>query len=58
VGGCRSLRLLDFISEKAWQVLHHNSVVAFGIPSEVVVACKLPAPKPGQQLPPNGGAFF
>jgi ubiquinone/menaquinone biosynthesis C-methylase UbiE len=47
VGGCRSLRLLDFISEKAWQVVHQNPVVAFGIPSEVVVACKLPVPEPG-----------
>jgi ubiquinone/menaquinone biosynthesis C-methylase UbiE len=40
VGGCRPVKLLDFISEKMWQVVHHNSVVTFGIPSEVVVACK------------------
>ncbi len=42
VGGCRPVKLLDFISEKMWQVVHHNSVVTFGIPSEVVVACKRP----------------
>jgi ubiquinone/menaquinone biosynthesis C-methylase UbiE len=40
VGGCRPMELLDFVSEKMWQVVHHNSVVTFGIPSEVVVACK------------------
>jgi ubiquinone/menaquinone biosynthesis C-methylase UbiE len=38
VGGCRPIKLLDFLSEKMWQVVHHNSVVAYGIPSEVVVA--------------------
>jgi ubiquinone/menaquinone biosynthesis C-methylase UbiE len=42
VGGCRPLMLLDFISEKTWEVVHHSSVVALGIPSEVLVACKLP----------------
>ncbi len=42
VGGCRPVKLLDFISEKRWQVVHHNLLVTFGIPSEVVVACKRP----------------
>jgi ubiquinone/menaquinone biosynthesis C-methylase UbiE len=42
VGGCRPVELLEFISKKMWQVVHHHSVVTFGIPSEVVVACKLP----------------
>jgi hypothetical protein len=40
VGGCHPLNLLDFISEKMWQVIHHGSVVAFDIPSDVVVASK------------------
>jgi ubiquinone/menaquinone biosynthesis C-methylase UbiE len=40
VGGCRPVELLDFISEKTWEVVHHNSVVTFGVPSEVLVACK------------------
>ncbi len=35
------MNLVDFLSEKMWQVLHHNLVVSFGIPSEVVVARKL-----------------
>jgi ubiquinone/menaquinone biosynthesis C-methylase UbiE len=38
VGGCRPLKLLDFISEQAWELVHHDSVAAFGVPSEVVVA--------------------
>jgi ubiquinone/menaquinone biosynthesis C-methylase UbiE len=42
VGGCRPVELLDFISKKMWKVLHHDLVATFGIPSEVVVACKLP----------------
>jgi SAM-dependent methyltransferase len=61
VGGCRSLRLLDFISEKAWQVVHHRSVLAFGIPSEVVVASKSPAELlqgPGHQLDPERKTIF
>jgi ubiquinone/menaquinone biosynthesis C-methylase UbiE len=42
LGGCRPVKLLGFISEKKWEVVHHNVVVTFGIPSEVVVAQKLP----------------
>jgi ubiquinone/menaquinone biosynthesis C-methylase UbiE len=42
LGGCRPVKLLDFISEKRWEVVHHKLVITFGIPSEVVVAQKLP----------------
>jgi hypothetical protein len=42
LGGCRPVKLLGFLSEKRWEVVHHNVVVTFGIPSEVVVAQKLP----------------
>lgn len=38
VGGCRPVDLLPFLLESEWQVQHHSKVVAFGIPSEVVVA--------------------
>ena len=38
VGGCRPLDLLPFLKESEWQVQHHSKVVAFGIPSEIVVA--------------------
>jgi ubiquinone/menaquinone biosynthesis C-methylase UbiE len=38
VGGCRPLALLPFLSAEEWHILHHNVIVAYGIPSEVVVA--------------------
>ena len=38
VGGCRPIRLLDFLAGGSWQVLCHRVVVAWGVPSEVVVA--------------------
>lgn len=40
VGGCRPVDLLPFLPESEWQVQHHSKVVAFGVPSEVVVARK------------------
>ncbi len=42
VGGCRPVRLFDFLPAKRWQVLHHHMVAPFGIPSEVIVARKSP----------------
>jgi hypothetical protein len=38
VGGCRPVDLLPFLREQEWLVQYHAKVVAFGIPSEVVVA--------------------
>ena len=38
VGGCRPVELLPFLPESQWQLRHHSKVVAFGLPSEVVVA--------------------
>jgi ubiquinone/menaquinone biosynthesis C-methylase UbiE len=38
VGGCRPLRLTDFLAGGGWRVEYGNVVVAYGIPSEVVVA--------------------
>lgn len=38
VGGCRPVDLLPFLRESEWRVQHHSKVVAFGIPSEVLVA--------------------
>lgn len=38
VGGCRPLDLLPLLPESEWQVVHHSKVVAFGVPSEVIVA--------------------
>lgn len=38
IGGCRPVELLSFLPESQWELQHHSKVVAFGIPSEVVVA--------------------
>jgi ubiquinone/menaquinone biosynthesis C-methylase UbiE len=38
VGGCRPLALLPFLSAQDWRILHHNVIVAYGVPSEIVVA--------------------
>jgi ubiquinone/menaquinone biosynthesis C-methylase UbiE len=40
VGGCRSLRVQDFLDEEHWRLDYHHVVIAFGVASEVVVASK------------------
>lgn len=40
VGGCRPLALRDFAAADAWTLEHHRVVVAWGVPSEVLVARK------------------
>jgi ubiquinone/menaquinone biosynthesis C-methylase UbiE len=40
VGGCRPISLLTYVTPPDWEIVHHGSVVAFGITSEVVVARK------------------
>jgi ubiquinone/menaquinone biosynthesis C-methylase UbiE len=42
VGGCRPIRLLDYIDPSHWAINHHATVTRFGIPSEVLVAVPLP----------------
>ena len=41
LGGCRPLRMLEFLPRAAWAVEYHIVVVATATPSEVVVAKKL-----------------
>ncbi len=41
VGGCRPVRLTEFLPSQRWRVGHREVVVAYGIPSEVLVAEKL-----------------
>ncbi len=41
VGGCRPRRLLDRLDGSVWRLRYHETVVAFGVPSEVLVAKKL-----------------
>ena len=41
VGGCRPVQLTEFVSPQRWRVGYREIVVAYGIPSEVVIAEKL-----------------
>ncbi len=38
VGGCRPIELRPFLPTSKWQVLHDEKIVAFAIPSEILVA--------------------
>jgi len=38
VGGCRPLRMRRFLEPDSWQVLHHEVVRRWGVPSEVLIA--------------------
>jgi hypothetical protein len=38
VGGCRPLNLSGFLDNERWQLDHANVMVAYGIPSEIVIA--------------------
>lgn len=40
VGGCRPVRVADRLEATAWRVLHADVVVAWGVPSEVLVATR------------------
>lgn len=40
VGGCRPIRLADALAPGEWEVRHRRSVVAWGIPSEAVIAVR------------------
>lgn len=39
VGGCRPIELLNYLGQEDWQILYNNVVLAFGIFSEIVIAC-------------------
>ena len=40
VGGCRPIRLVDALNETDWQVHHHDTVVAWGVTSEMLIATR------------------
>jgi ubiquinone/menaquinone biosynthesis C-methylase UbiE len=42
VGGCRPLRLRQALLADGWRLLYRDVLVAFGVPSEVIVACSPP----------------
>jgi ubiquinone/menaquinone biosynthesis C-methylase UbiE len=44
VGGCRPIEILPFLPGEQWKVRHHAAFSPFGIPSEIVVAERLPSP--------------
>ncbi len=45
VGGCRPVEIICFVASSEWKIDHRNIVTPFGVPSEIVVARKLPAPQ-------------
>lgn len=47
VGGCRPIRVSRYVDPSYWILEHKNVVVAFGVPSEVVVA------RPIDSIPQN-----
>jgi ubiquinone/menaquinone biosynthesis C-methylase UbiE len=38
VGGCRPIRLENYLAPDRWEITYRNVVVAYGVPSEVLVA--------------------
>ncbi len=40
VGGCRPVRLTDYIDTRIWRMEHHKIITSFGLSSEVLVARK------------------
>jgi ubiquinone/menaquinone biosynthesis C-methylase UbiE len=38
VGGCRPIKLLPFLDTNLWRLEYDNVVIAYGVPSEVLVA--------------------
>lgn len=41
VGGCRPTELMDYLPSDQWQIHHRAIIIAWGIPSEVIVAAPL-----------------
>jgi SAM-dependent methyltransferase len=41
VGGCRPLRLEDFLDTDIWRVTYANTIIRWTIPSEVLIATRL-----------------
>lgn len=52
VGGCRPVRLEGYIDTRLWSLEYRNVVVAFGVPSEILVAVK----RRKRAVGPNGGS--
>jgi SAM-dependent methyltransferase len=50
VGGCRPVSLTDFLGPASWKVLHSETVVSWGVPSEVLIACPRAHSRPGEGI--------
>lgn len=44
VGGCRPIRISEFVGGPLWEVQHREVVVAYGVASEILVAGAVPRP--------------
>jgi len=44
VGGCRPIELLNYLQEDTWEILLHETIVSFGIASEVLIAKNIKVP--------------
>jgi ubiquinone/menaquinone biosynthesis C-methylase UbiE len=42
LGGCRPIRLRDFLADDAWEVVHGETVTVLAVPSDVLVARRIP----------------
>lgn len=51
LGGCRPIRLPDLLSATDWAVRHHQTLTAFNMSPEIVVAIPIPAPATPAPLP-------
>jgi len=38
VGGCRPIVLMDFLGPASWKILYSNTVVSYGVPTQVLIA--------------------
>lgn len=54
LGGCRPIELAAFLTADHWNVTHRESVSAFGVPSEVVVAERIAGASSAEGLRTGG----
>ncbi|WP_038250506.1 class I SAM-dependent methyltransferase [Ghiorsea bivora] len=41
VGGCRPIKISEYLQNDKWHILHDSTIVSYGVPSEVVIARRL-----------------
>jgi hypothetical protein len=41
VGGCRPIKLTDYLQNDKWHIIHDTVIVSYGVPSEVVIAKRI-----------------